>query len=56
MLMGLLCCGLIAVNKVVEAIDKLNSRPRKCLDWKTPYEVFYEISGFDARIVVQGIR
>jgi len=46
----------IAVNKVVEAIDKLNSRPRKCLDWKTPYEVFYELSGFDARIVVQGIR
>jgi len=46
----------IAVYKVVEAIDKLNRRPRKCLDWKTPYEVFYELSGFDARIVVQGIR
>jgi len=45
-----------AVDKVVEAIDKLNSRPRKCLDWKTPYEVFYELSGLDARIVVQGIR
>jgi len=26
------------------------------IDWKTPYEVFYELSGFDARIVVQGIR
>ena len=22
--------------------DKLNNRPRKCLNWKTPYEVFYE--------------
>ena len=21
--------------------DKLNNRPRKCLNWKTPYEVFY---------------
>ena len=46
----------IAVKKVVEAIDKLNSRPRKCLDYKTPYEVFEELSGIDARIVVQCIR
>ena len=22
--------------------DKLNNRPRKCLNWKTPYEIFYE--------------
>ena len=22
--------------------NKLNNRPRKCLKWKTPYEVFYE--------------
>ncbi|HEL1827956.1 TPA: IS30 family transposase [Streptococcus suis] len=22
--------------------DKLNYRPRKCLNWKTPYEVFYQ--------------
>ena len=21
--------------------SKLNNRPRKCLNWKTPYEVFY---------------
>ena len=21
--------------------DKLNNRPRKCLNWKMPYEVFY---------------
>lgn len=46
----------VAVQKVVEATDKLNSRPRKCLGWKTPYEVFEELSGMDARIVVQGIR
>lgn len=24
--------------------NKLNNRPRKCLNWKTPYEVFYETS------------
>ena len=23
-------------------IDKLNKRPRKCLGWKSPYEVFYD--------------
>ena len=46
----------VAVAKVVKAIDKPNSRPRKCLGWKTPYEVFEELSGFDARIVVQGMR
>ena len=22
--------------------DKLNKRPRKCLGWKTPFEVFYK--------------
>ena len=29
---------------------------KKCLGGKTLYEVFEELSGFDARIVVQGIR
>ena len=24
-------------------IEKINKRPRKCLDWKTPYEVFYDL-------------
>jgi IS30 family transposase len=27
----------------------LNSRPRKRLDWKTPYEVFYELTGVALR-------
>lgn len=30
----------ISNKKVFTAIDKLNSRPRKCLGYKTPYEVF----------------
>ena len=25
---------------IKSVIHKLNNRPRKCLDWKTPYEVF----------------
>jgi hypothetical protein len=27
----------------------LNSRPRKCLGFKTPYQVFFERTGIDAR-------
>lgn len=45
----------IAKRKVFDAIDRLNSRPRKCLGYKTPYEVFMELSGLDARILLKGI-
>ena len=41
----------IARESVFDAVDKLNSRPRKCLEFKTPYEVFMELSGFDAKIL-----
>ena len=37
----------IAYEEVRVAVHKLNSRPRKCLDFKTPYEVFYENTGID---------
>ncbi len=33
-----------------------NSRPRKCLDYATPYEAFMEFTGLDATILVKGIR
>ena len=26
---------------IAEKVDELNRRPRKCLNWKTPYEVYY---------------
>ncbi len=40
---------LIDVTKeqVFDAVDKLNSRPRKCLGFKTPYEVFEELTGIN---------
>jgi IS30 family transposase len=38
----------IAFEEVRMAVHKLNSRPRKCLEFKTPYEVFYENTGVDA--------
>ena len=28
---------------IQEIEDKINHRPRKNLDWKTPYEVFYGV-------------
>ncbi|MFB9219809.1 IS30 family transposase, partial [Kurthia sibirica] len=24
-----------------QCIEKLNKRPRKCLEWKSPYEIFF---------------
>ena len=39
----------IPVSDVFVAVDKLNSRPRKCLGYKTPYEVFESFTGIDTR-------
>jgi IS30 family transposase len=52
--------GMSFVNidrkEVIDAVHKLNSRPRKCLNYATPYEVFKELTGIDAIILVKGIR
>ncbi len=37
----------ISIKRVFEAVHKLNSRPRKCLGFKTPYEVFEELTGIN---------
>nr|WP_181711158.1 hypothetical protein [Escherichia coli] len=29
---------------IQQVINKLNLRPRKCLGWKTPYEVYFKKS------------
>jgi IS30 family transposase len=42
----------ITVQQVVNAVDKLNSRPRKCLDFQTPYEVFEKLTGVDVRKIM----
>lgn len=42
----------VTVRQVLEAVHKLNDRPRKCLGFKTPYEVFQELSGMDAKKLV----
>ncbi len=38
----------ITKQQVFDAVDKLNNRPRKCLEYKTPYEVFEEMTGTDS--------
>lgn len=42
----------VTTRQVFEAVHKLNNRPRKRLGFKTPYEVFRELSGMDAEKVV----
>lgn len=42
----------VKIKEVREAVDKLNSRPRKCLGYKTPYEAFQEQTGIDASLLV----
>jgi len=42
----------VTTQQVLEAVHKLNSRPRKCLGFKTPYDVFQELSGVDAEKLV----
>ncbi len=45
----------ITRKDVIDAAHKLNSRPRKCLGFATPYEAFMEFTGLDARMMVKGI-
>ena len=46
----------ITRKEVIDAVHRLNSRPRKCLGFATPYEAFMELTGLDAKILVKGIR
>ncbi len=39
----------VTVQQVFDAVHKLNSRPRKCLGFRTPYEAFLESTGVDMR-------
>lgn len=39
----------VKVKQVIASIDKLNSRPRKCLQFRTPYEAFKDDTGVDVK-------
>ena len=42
----------ITVQQVVTAVDKLSSRPKKCLGFQTPYEVFEKLTGVAIRKIM----
>ena len=42
----------VTEKEVIKAVDKLNRRTRKCLGYKTLYEVFTGLTGVDAREVM----
>ena len=39
----------VTTQQVIDAVHKLNSRPRKCLNYQTPYEVFEKLSGISQK-------
>ncbi len=39
----------VTTREVLDAVHKLNSRPKKCLGYKTPYEVFEELTGINEK-------
>jgi len=38
--------------QVLVAVDNLNSRPRKCLNYKTPYEAFMDLTGINVKDIL----
>jgi IS30 family transposase len=41
-----------SAEQVTTAVDKLNNRPRKCLKYKTPYEMFYLLTGVNVENII----
>ena len=35
---------IVSPEEVEKAVELINNRPRKCLDYRTPFEVFYELT------------
>jgi F0F1-type ATP synthase alpha subunit len=38
----------VSEKEAFRATDLMNNRPRKCLEYKTPFEVFAELTGKDS--------
>ena len=42
----------VTAQQVLVAVDNLNSRPRKCLKYKTPYEAFHALTGLNVKKII----
>jgi len=42
----------ITMKQVLDAVDKLNNRPRKCLNFKTPHEAFESLTGVNVQKIM----
>ncbi len=42
----------VSYEQVMAAVDNLNNRPRKCLKYKTPYEVFFALTGVNVKTII----
>ncbi|HID70573.1 MAG TPA: IS30 family transposase [Desulfobacterales bacterium] len=42
----------VSYEQVMSAVDNLNNRPRKSLNYKTPYEVFNALTGINVRNIL----
>ena len=40
----------VTEKELFKATDLMNNRPRKCLGYKTPWEVFFRVMGIDHNI------
>ncbi|MDQ7004862.1 MAG: IS30 family transposase [Ghiorsea sp.] len=43
----------VTTKEVLKAVHRLNNRPKKCLGFKTPYEVFEENTGVHIKSIVE---
>ena len=46
----------VTQSQVDEAVYALNHRPRKCLGWRTPHEVFYALETTPLRLETRALR
>ena len=44
----------VSGEAVLAAIEAMNHRPRKCLGFKTPWEVFTKLTQLNARLEISG--